>query len=94
MKKKDWCVPVPVGETTEDKTYFIGRKYGNTYMFWSCGLNSKESFTTKPGIAIRFVGGHKLERVFYANPHVQLVAIEVPHDADKRWKARKKQPRR
>ena len=87
----EWIKQIPVAETKEDKSYFIARSYNNgkSFDFWSCYLNGKENWSIKPGIAIRYHGGESLIRTFAKNPQAELIAIEVPADADKRWRARK-----
>ena len=92
-----WIKEVPVAEIVEAKSYFIARKWiaGNSrtpsYLFHSRLLNGKSDWTCKPGIGIRYVGGAALkEELSKDRGDVILVAIEVPSDASKRWKARKR----
>lgn len=61
-------------------------------MFYSRGLNGKNLWSVKPGIAIQAYGGEQLVTTFAKNKAkgIELVAIEVPADADKRWRARKR----
>ena len=88
---RSWIKQVPVADTKEDKSYFVARFYnnGNSFDFWSCYLSGKETWSVKPGIAIQYHGGESLIRTFAKNPNINLVAIEVPADANKRWKSRK-----
>ena len=87
----DWPKQVPVEQTSEDKLYFIARTFsqGRGFDYWSLYLSGKEGWSVKPGIAMRFYGGAALVKTFAKNPQANLVAIEVPADADKRWRARK-----
>ncbi len=57
-------------------------------LFWCRYLSGKEQWSSKPGIAIRFVGDAAFVKKL-SEYNGQLVAIEVPSDADKRWRARK-----
>jgi hypothetical protein len=87
-----------IHKRTEDKSYFIGRAHNSTthntsYSYWSEYLNGKENWPVKPGIAIQYKGGENLVKAFKRNTWAKLVAIEVPADADKRWKKRQ-HPRR
>lgn len=95
-----WIKEVPVAEIVEAKTYFIARKWipGNShtpsYLFHSRLLNGKSDWTSKPGIGIHYVGGAALmEELLKDRGEVVLVAIEVPADASKRWKARRRRLR-
>lgn len=86
-----WIKKVPVAETTEEGTYFIAKQNGTSgsYFFWSTYLSGKEGWSVKPGLGNRYKGGASLARMFGKNSGMNLVAIEVPPDADKRWKARR-----
>lgn len=88
----DWIKQIPVEQTSKDKLYFLARSYnnGNSFDFWSKYLNGTETWSVKPGIAVRFYGGEQLVKTFAKNPGVPLVAIEVPADADSRWRKRKR----
>lgn len=85
-----WIKVVPVSEIVPDGTYFLAmtpQGNGGTW-FWSRYLNGKEQWSSKPGIGIRFVGGPAL--IAKITEHGgKICAVEVPADADKRWKARK-----
>lgn len=91
-----WIVETPLDKLDPAKTYFITRRWKDTndnphYSFYCCGLNGKETWAGKPGIAIRYVGSPGLRDAILKNSHIDLIAVEVPIDADKRWKARKHQ---
>lgn len=85
-----WIKPVALSDVQDGKLYFVGMppkwEFG-TWAFWSEGLNGKQSWTEKPGIALRFEGGDELRRVLRDRPDV--ISVEVPKDADKRWRARR-----
>ena len=71
------------------KAYFIATRLnsGHGTMFWCQYLSGKEQWASKPDIAIQFNG----TPAFVAEMRkqaVSVVAVEVPDDADKRWKAR------
>ena len=88
-----WIKFCPDSEIVEGKEYFIGRHRnpGNQYLescdFLGRGLNKKVLWTQKPGIAIRAVGGEALRE--YLKRDARFKAVEIPEDADKRWRARK-----
>lgn len=86
---------VPVEETSPDKAYFIAVPNGprGAHWYWSRMLNGKEQWTVKAGIAIQYYGGENLVEMFRKNASKTLIALEVPDDADKRWKARKRRSR-
>ncbi len=81
---------IPVEETTEDKFYFIAKTAGaKGYLFYSRYKSGKELFSTKPGIAIHYHGGPGLVKAFAKNASVPLVAIEIPDNHAKLWRAKK-----
>jgi hypothetical protein len=85
-----WIKEIAPDELRPEKSYFIAQKFGihgNCYAFYSQGLKGKRSFTSKPGIALRYAGGDELRAILEKHP--ELVFLEVPADADKRWRARK-----
>lgn len=87
---KTWQKIIPVEETREDKSYFITRGHGtHGTSYWSEYLNGKQAWSIKPGIAMHVCGGPALVATFAKNPHVALAAMEVPHDAAKRWRRRR-----
>ena len=85
---QSWIKIIPVEETTEAGTYFIGRRDASGCDFYSRDKRGRTCFTSKPGLAIRYAGGPGLVRDFARNPGIRLVAIEVPSDSNKRWKRR------
>lgn len=90
---QSWIKIIPIGETTTEGTYFIGRRWipSNDQPPWCdflCELKSgKRQWASKPGIAIRVKGGEKLIEYFAANSETDLIAIEVP--PNKKWSRRK-----
>lgn len=87
---RSWIKEVLPCQIEDGKLYFIATRHNSpgSYSFYSRGLNGKKSWSVKPGIAIRFTGGAPLVAELAKNQN--LVALEVPVDADKRWKARKR----
>ncbi len=89
---KSWIKVVPIDQLEPTGEYFIAKPVGvpphEGMLFYGRGLNGKNTWTTKPGIAIRVYGNEKLVQALNANPGI--VAVKVPPDADKRWRARKR----
>lgn len=84
-------------DISPDKTYFVARQCSylpnqETWMYLSRPLKGPKQWATKPGIAIRYRGSPKLAEWMKRSAHEieqkRLVAIEVPADANTRWKAR------
>lgn len=90
-----WIKKVPLSEIKEGALYFIGMNPGGSAQvwFWSQYLSGKETWSGKPGIAIRYKGGPALVAMMKENGE-KYFAVEVPADADKRWRARKPPRRR
>lgn len=87
-----WIKEVTLEQLQEGRAYFLAKKWesecaGTSYMFHSRLLNGKVQWSSKPGIAVRCVANEKLREIL--TEHADLVAIEIPADADSRWKARK-----
>ena len=86
----NWIKPVPLNEVQDGTLYFIGLppqwKYG-TWAFWSEWLNGKRAWSEKPGIALQYEGGDGLRKLLKERGDV--MAVEVPKDADKRWRKRR-----
>jgi hypothetical protein len=80
---------VSQSDIQDGQSYFLARKIKTSIWFWSQPKNGPEKWTSKPGIAVHFVGGDDLRKVFDKNRQVEMVAIEVPSDHAKRWRARK-----
>lgn len=72
------------------RLYFLARKpvwkYG-ALVYAARGLNGKFCWSVKPGIANKYEGSEALKTELLTNP--DLIAIAVPPDADKRWRARR-----
>ena len=86
-----WIKEVEAGAVNEDETYFIARRPRTAmapYLFYAKDIKGKAILSEKPGIADRIVGNEKLRAVL--RERSDLVAVEVPIDADKRWKRRKR----
>ncbi len=85
-----WIKEVPVSEIDPAKHYFIAMHPGggSSTWFWSEYLSGKQQWSSKPGIAIRFHGGPGLVAEIEKKGG-KICAVEVPADADKRWRARK-----
>ena len=88
-----WIKEVSLAQLQEGQTYFLAKKWeskcaGTSYMFHSRLLNGKAQWSSKPGIAVRCVANDKLREIL--TEHADYVAVEIPVDADKRWKARKR----
>lgn len=83
---------VPLEETIEEGTYFLAKPIeatnGTISYFYLCrNSQGKQCWAGKLGIAIHLIGGENLLKLISGNPSLSdLVAIEVPPDADKRWK--------
>lgn len=58
-----------------------------TRLFYARDIRGKTIMSEKPGIAIRFLAN---EIADILSKHEDHEAIEVPRDADKRWKRRSK----
>lgn len=92
-----WIKPVTATDVQDGKLYFVGLKpqwkYGG-WQFWSEGLDGKQRWSVKPGIAMQCVGSDKLRHLLTEKRGSGVIAIEVPKDADKRWRARSAKRRR
>lgn len=89
-----WIKVVALDALDPAKSYFISLRHHDAhgrphYTFYSSYLSGRTTWSTKPGIAIQYQGGDTLRNDILKNNHLDLVALEVPADADKRWKARK-----
>lgn len=90
---QSWIKFVPAESAVLYEDYFIGRRrnVGDPY-HESCdllcqGLNGKQIWASKPGIALRLAFDEGLLMLLNKQPDWTLISI--PSDADKRWKARK-----
>lgn len=85
---QSWVKIVPTAEVKDGAQYFIGKIVGPGVWLHARGLNGKLQWSEKPGIAIRCEGSDKFRA--YLAENTGCVAVEVPADADKRWRARKR----
>lgn len=90
-----WIRVVTSAEAKAGVKYFIGKHlnpghpYHEQMLFLSRGLNRKLCWSGKPGIALVFEGGQAREEALHqSNEKFQAVLVEVPADADRRWRAR------
>lgn len=86
----NWIKYAEIDDIQENKEYFIGRRKENNCvgnLFWSRPLRGKDQWTVKPGIAIKYSGSEDFKEMLRKNPIA--IAIEVPANSDKRWRARK-----
>jgi hypothetical protein len=85
----NWIRPVAPADVEDGRPYFIGLppkwKYG-TWAFWSEWLNGKRAWSEKPGIALQYEGGEELRKLLTEKG---VMAVEVPKDADTRWRKRR-----
>lgn len=87
---QSWVKLVEVADLDPDKLYFIAvrpRTQNNPLLFQS-QADRKANWTTKPGIAAKYSGRALIEGANFRE-RKDLVAVEVPKDADTRWKARR-----
>jgi hypothetical protein len=88
---KQWDRTPVDPETIElGRLYFLAMKPETEYaplLYASRGLNGKFCWSVKPGIANKYEGSERLKAELQAKPN--LIAIAVPPDADKRWRARR-----
>lgn len=88
----DWEKVVALAQIEDGKQYFLSRQkvveQAPRY-FYARDINGKTVMSTKPGISIRFSAEEILE-ILKTHEGKGLQAVEVPGDADKRWKRRKK----
>lgn len=96
MSYSDWVVVVKPEDLDPTKEYFlmiiwVGGHGLRSWSVYSRLLNGEKSFTSKPGIGVRF-SANGAKDTLQRNKHKieGLVAVEVPADADKRWRARKR----
>lgn len=86
----EWVKAVEADNVQDGKIYFIGRRsetHVGIQLFWSRPLRGKDQWTVKPGIALRYTGDDDFRELLRKNP--VAVAVEVPANADQRWRARK-----
>jgi hypothetical protein len=85
-----WIKPVEADEIVDGKVYFVARVPESRlapWMFYS-DRNVKAEWVMKPGIATQFIGAEPLREKLRGTAGI-CVAVEVPADASKRWRARK-----
>lgn len=89
---RDWKKGVAAADVQNGKVYFVGLKpkwKHGAWEFWSEGLNGKQRWSIKPGIAMRCEGSDKLRKLLTEKAADGVMAVEVPKGADKRWRARR-----
>lgn len=88
----NWIKEVPRDAIVDGSPYFLARKhsseYHTSYMYVSRDIKGRTLLSVKPGIAIRFTSAASIAELLSKYP--EFVVIEVPKDADKRWKRRVK----
>ena len=81
-------------DAVELEDYFVGRRrnvgdpYHETCDFLCRGLDGKQFWGHKPGIAMRLELDDGLRTLL--NNHSDWTLVAIPADADKRWRARKR----
>ncbi len=93
---QSWIEEVDISSIEDDQAYFLAKKWESSmgvanYLFLSKLLNGKQKFSSKPGIAIRAICNDNFRKILAEHPN--YVALKIPMDADKRWKARTKNRR-
>lgn len=88
-----WVKEVEASEVKDGQQYFVARRrleYApgmfSEWRFQGTDSKHRTVFIKKPGIATIFTGGPKLREQLVRM--VTLIAVEVPADAHKRWRAR------
>jgi len=86
-----WIKEVAIADVVESKAYFLSNKGPmGYYSFYSEWMSGKRGWSSKPGIAVQFFGTDQFKAEL--SKHPDWVALEIPADADKRWRARKPVP--
>lgn len=85
---QSWIKIAPVDDIQPSLKYFIGKRCGETILFYSRDIKGKMVWSCKPGIAVQAPGDEKLRHAI-AND-AELVAVQVPKNAATRWRARSK----
>lgn len=87
----NWQVEVPIDKIIPTEAYIVAKRWESmdriNYIYYCRGLNQKETFASKPGIAIHVIGDDKLIKLLKSDP--KFVALKIPEDHAKRWKARR-----
>lgn len=84
-----WIKEATASEIVDGNEYFIGirpKHDSQGWFFFSQNRKGKQMVSSKPGIAIRYVGSDAMRDVLSNRP--ELGAVIIPADADKRWKMR------
>lgn len=85
-----WAKIVKPKDIKKGKLYFLSmvQKPGSMtpQLLWAEGKDGKRIWSEKPGIAIKCKGGSAFKA--FMEKDELLVAIEVPKNADRRWRAR------
>lgn len=91
----DWIKEVEFADIKDGQLYFIAQRPPTDMVmheFAARGLNGRDIWSQKPGIARKFEGSEDFRKYMEGKPN--LIAIEIPADAATRWKARKEKRRR
>lgn len=88
---QSWIKVSTADEIIDGKDYFLAVERGEephkNYMFYSQDIKGKNILSSKPGIATHIIGNDKLRAILVE--HHDHVAIDIPADAERRWKRRK-----
>jgi hypothetical protein len=88
-----WQTEVPVDQLDPNEYYFLAKTWmfneRPQYCYYMRGLNGRASWGSKPGIAVHFRGDEKMKTLINQNQNQSFVALKIPEDYAKRWKARK-----
>lgn len=85
-----WVKVIPPTNLDATKQYFLSRPPRTAMaarLFYARDIHGKTIMSEKPGIAIRFQAD---EIAGILQKHADHEAIEVPADADTRWRRRRK----
>ncbi len=87
----NWIREVEASDVVDGAAYFVAKRPHDcdckTWYFFAENRAGKRMMSIKPGIAMQFNGDDKLRELLKAQ--ADLVAVAVPADADKRWRARR-----
>ena len=82
-------IELTAGDIQEDKDYFLVMLKltpSSPRLYLAFGLDGKQMWSQKPGIAAHVAGDDKLRKILRNDG--TLRAIEVPADHARRWRAR------
>ena len=87
-----WVIRVATPDIDESTEYFLAKQVGRAgvggYYFVAQDIKGKFLWSQKPGIALWVLGNEKLHA--FLKDHPEAFAVQIPGDADKRWRRRKK----